>query len=151
MDTRARKQPVCNICTVRLVETAYRKAPWFRVVREPLRLGMRLMAILCRVNPDDYEVRTPSCCRCMRFNKIALKEKSALFRLLNKLFNPLFDAMIERILSPAELRDAEQFAQEAMQGLPDTESSEQNHSTPGMQQDVHPGPVEGLNGRHRCC
>ena len=124
MNSNIRKNLVCNVCTVRLVEAAYRKAPWFRLVREPLRLGMRLMAFLYRVNPDDYEVCTPICYRCMRFNKIALKEKSALFRVLNSLINPMFDAMIERILSPAELRDAEQFAQDAMQRLPDTESSE---------------------------
>jgi hypothetical protein len=124
MDTRMRKKPVCNICTVRLVETAYRKAPWFRLVREPLRLGMRLMALLYRVNPDDYKVRTPSCVGCMRFNKIALKEKSALFRFLNSAANPLFDAMLEKILSPAELRDAEQFAKDAMEGKPDTDCPE---------------------------
>lgn len=113
------KKPVCNVCTVRLVESAYRRAPWFRLLREPLRAGMRIMTLLYRVDPDEYEVRTPSCRRCMRFNKIALKEKSALFRLFNRLVNPVFDAMIERILSPQELLDARSFARSAMDGTAD--------------------------------
>jgi hypothetical protein len=76
---------------------------------------MRLMALLYRVNPYEYEVRTSSCYGCMRFYKITLKEKSGLFRFLNSLINPLFDAMIERLLTTAELRDAEQFAKDAME------------------------------------
>jgi len=111
-----RKTPVCNVCTVRLVENAYRKAPWFRVIREPLLLAMRFMAYLYRIDPDQYEVRTQSCHRCMRFNKIALKEKSALFRVLNHIINPAFDTLIERILTRQELLDAEHYAHSAMTG-----------------------------------
>jgi hypothetical protein len=59
---------------------------------------MRLMAFASRINPDEYEVRTPSCYGCMRFYKVALKEKSRLLRFLNGLVNPHFDALIERIL-----------------------------------------------------
>jgi hypothetical protein len=75
---------------------------------------MRLMAFACQITPDEYEVRTPSCYGCMRFNKLALKEKSAFFRTLNSLINPYFDAMIERILTVDEMLAAKAYAQAAM-------------------------------------
>ena len=97
-----KKNAVCNTCTIRLVRIAYARAPWFRLVREPLRLGMRGMAWFHRINPAEYEVRTQSCYGCMRFYKVALKEKSALFRRLNDRINPAFDALLERIVSAEE-------------------------------------------------
>ncbi len=116
MNTIVRKNAVCNTCTIRLVRIAYQRAPWFRLVREPLKWGMRFLALLYRVNPDEYAVRTPSCYRCMRFYKVALKEKSGLFRFLNGLVNPYFDSMIERILTPDEMLQAREYAQKAMSG-----------------------------------
>lgn len=116
MDSAARKNAVCNICTVRLVEMAYRRAPWFQLVREPLKVGMRLMAFAYRIDPDVYEVRSPDCYGCMRFYKVALKEKSGLFRRLNGLVNPHFDALIERILTEEEVQLAQAYARAAMSG-----------------------------------
>lgn len=111
-----RKKAICNICTIRLVEMVYQRAPWFRLVREPLKWNMRLMAFIYRVNPHEYEVRTPSCYGCMRFYKLALKEKSGLFRFLNALVNPHFDALMERILTSEEVHLAEAYASAAMSG-----------------------------------
>ncbi|MBI2906960.1 MAG: nitroreductase [Chloroflexi bacterium] len=111
-----KRSAVCNTCTLRLVRLAYQRAPWFRLVREPLRLGMRTMAFWHRIDPDDYEVRTPSCQRCMRFYKVALKERSATFRLLNALANPLFDALLERIVSAEAVQEAKAYARTAMAG-----------------------------------
>jgi hypothetical protein len=108
------KKAICNICTIRLVEMAYQRAPWFRMVREPLKMGMRLMAFAHRIDPDEYEVRTPSCYGCMRFYKVALKEKSGLFRRLNGLVNPHFDALIESILTQEEVQLAQAYARAAM-------------------------------------
>jgi hypothetical protein len=47
---------------------------------------------------SEYEVRTQSCFRCLRFYKVALKEKSSVFRYLNDRINPFFDVLIERIV-----------------------------------------------------
>jgi len=63
----ARKNAVCNTCTLNLVNIAYRRAPLFRVVREPLKLGMRFLSWAHRVDPAEYEVRAPHCYGCIRF------------------------------------------------------------------------------------
>ena len=73
--TQSQKNAVCNTCTLKLVALAYRRAPWFRLLREPLKLGMRFLASIYRVDPRDYQVRTPACYACIRFYKVALKEK----------------------------------------------------------------------------
>jgi hypothetical protein len=108
-----KKNAVCNTCTIRLVRIAYQRAPWFRLVREPLRLGMRGLAWFHRVDPAEYEVRTENCYGCVRFYKVALKEKSALFRWLNDRVNPRFDALLERIVTAEEVREAKAYAREA--------------------------------------
>ncbi|MBN2548836.1 MAG: hypothetical protein JXB15_06750 [Anaerolineales bacterium] len=124
MNPPARKNAVCNTCTIQLVNAAYRRAPWFRLVREPLKAGMRLMALLYRVDPGEYEVRTPSCYGCMRFYKVALKEKSGLFCWLNGLVNPHFDALIERILTEEEVQLAQAYARAAMSGELDSKDED---------------------------
>jgi len=111
-----KKSAVCNTCTLKLVSIAYRRAPWFRLFREPLRLGMRFLSWIHRVNPSEYEVRTPHCFGCIRFYKVALKEKSGLFRLMNDRFNPLFDALLERIVTEEEIKQAKTYAQAATTG-----------------------------------
>ncbi|HLF89481.1 MAG TPA: hypothetical protein VI451_11080 [Anaerolineales bacterium] len=80
----------------------YLRAPWFRLVRDPLKLGMYILAWAYRVDPAEYEVRTPACYGCLRFYKTALKEKSTLFRWLNDRVNPIFDALLEWIVTPEE-------------------------------------------------
>lgn len=108
-----KKNAVCNTCTIRLVRIAYQRAPWFRLAREPLRLGLRGLAWLHRIDPNEYEVRTESCYGCLRFYKVALKERSALFRWLNDRVNPAFDALLERIVTAEEVREAKAYAREA--------------------------------------
>lgn len=49
----------------------------------------------------------------MRFYKVALKEKSALFRWLNDRVNPRFDALLERMVTAEEVREAKAYAREA--------------------------------------
>ena len=114
MKEAMRKKAICNTCTVRLVETAYRRAPWFRVVREPLNWSMKAMAFLCRIDPRQYDVKTDSCRGCMRFYKLALKEESGVFRMLNAVVNPVFDRLIAKIVTPEEIRDAKDVAKKAM-------------------------------------
>ena len=114
--TNIKKSAVCNTCTLKLVSIAYRRAPWFRLFREPLKLGMRFLSWIHRVNPSEYEVRTPDCFGCIRFYKVALKEKSGMFRRMNDLFNPLYDALLERIVTEDEIRQAKTYARAASNG-----------------------------------
>src|SRR3990172_1394817 len=106
----AKKNALCNTCTLKLVSIAYRRAPWFRLLREPLKLGMRCLSWLHRVDPAEYEVRTPACFGCIRFYKVALKEKSGLFRRLHDRINPVFDAILERIVTAEEIKTAKTYA-----------------------------------------
>ncbi len=111
-----KKNALCNTCTLKLVSIAYRRAPWFRLFREPLRLGMRFLSWIYLVNPAEYEVRTPSCFGCTRFYKVALKEKSGLFRRMHDRCNPLFDALLERIVTEEEIKQAKTYARTATAG-----------------------------------
>lgn len=113
------KALVCRICTVKLVEAAYARAWWFRLVREPLRLGMLLLGRVYGADLAAYEVRSAACRGCPRLVKLELKEKSALFRLLNGLVNPYFDRLIERLLTEREILEAEDFAERAARGDPE--------------------------------
>jgi hypothetical protein len=108
------KNLVCKICTIKLVEAAYGHAWWFRLVREPLRLGMLAMGRLYGADSSSYEVRSPACRGCPRLVKLELKERSALFRLLNALVNPSFDRLIERLISARELAEAKDYAEKAV-------------------------------------
>ena len=108
--SKNKKNAVCGNCTLKLVNIAYRRAKWFRLVREPLKLGMRLLSRIHRVDINEYDVRTPECYNCIRFYKFALKEKSALFRWLHQGFNPIFDRLIERIVTAEEKQKAREYA-----------------------------------------
>jgi len=110
------KDLVCKICTIKLVEAAYARAWWFRLVRGPLRLAMLLLGKVYGADLNAYSVRSPACRGCPRLVKLELKEKSALFRLLNNLVNPYFDRLLERLLTEREMREAKDFAERAVRG-----------------------------------
>lgn len=110
------KNLVCKICTVRLVEAAYARSPWFRLLREPLRWSMLLLGRLYEADLEVYTVSSPSCRACPRLTKLELKEKSALFRLLNNSINPYFDRLIARLLTEREQAEARDFAERAVRG-----------------------------------
>jgi len=116
------KPAVCNTCTILLVRKAYARAPWFRLVREPLRLGMRLLGKLYRVNAADYAVRSEQCGGCVRFLKTALKEKSPVFRKLNDRMNPLFDRLMERVVTEEEIAESKRHAREMTASPPEEET-----------------------------
>lgn len=103
----------CNTCTVQLVRIAYQRAPWFRLVREPLKWGMISMGWLCRVDPRVYLVPTEGCIGCLRFVKTELKERSPLFRWLNTRINPVFDRIMESIVTREEVAEAKRYAADA--------------------------------------
>lgn len=77
---------------------------------------MRGLAWIYRIDPAEYEARTPACYGCLRFYKTALKDQSALFRRLNRLINPLFDALLEQLVTGDEIQQAKTYAQVATRG-----------------------------------
>jgi hypothetical protein len=46
-----KKNVVCNTCTLKLVAIAYKKKPSFRLFRQPLKIGMRALSWLYRIDP----------------------------------------------------------------------------------------------------
>lgn len=107
---------VCNTCTLRLVTIAYERRPTFRLLREPIRLVMRIFAMAYRIDPHEYDVRTPKCRGCVRFYKSALKERSPLFRRLNDAVNPFFDRQLEMVVTEEEVKMAKAYARRATVG-----------------------------------
>lgn len=108
---------LCNTCTLRLVNLCYQRAWWFRLIREPLLLGMRIMAWWHEIDPKNYTVRTPDCYGCIRFMKNVLKEKSFTFRLLNTCVDPIFNAIRNSLLTEQEIEEARSYAREATKEL----------------------------------
>jgi hypothetical protein len=115
-DASLKKNTACNTCTRRLVFIAYERAPWFRLIREPLKLTMHNWVGLRGVDPREYEVHSNGCYDCTRFYKNELKEQSGVFRLLNSLINPVFDIIMERIVSEKEINNAKAHARAATAG-----------------------------------
>jgi hypothetical protein len=103
----------CNTCTIQLVKLCCERAWWFYYLRLPLVAGMRLLALWHRIDPRNYTVRSEACYGCMRFMKTALKEESPAFRLLNSGINPVFDKMVERLVTEEEVLESKKYAREA--------------------------------------
>lgn len=125
MNSSEKKYAVCNHCTYKLVAIAYRRAPWFRLFREPLKLGMKYLAFIHRIDVKEYEVRTSGCYQCIRFYKTALFGKSASFRWLHNRFNPVFNKMIAKIVTEKERKAAKVYADAASAGEINREESEE--------------------------
>ncbi len=106
---------VCNSCTRRVIYTAYSRAPWLRLVREPLRWGMLMMGWWHHVDPASYQVPTPFCVGCLRWTKTGLKEHSATFRWLNGLVDPHFMRLVWRYVTMEDRTEAKRFATQATQ------------------------------------
>ncbi len=115
---------VCNHCTYKLVAIAYQRAPWFRLFREPLKLGMRLLAFVHRIDAKEYQVRTPGCYQCIRFYKTALFGKSISFRWLHNRINPVFNKLIAKIVTDEEKKEAKRYADSASEGKLSKEEAE---------------------------
>jgi hypothetical protein len=115
-NSKIKKNAACNTCTLKLAAIAYRKKPVFRLFREPLKMAMRVLSWFYRIDPDEYEVRTPSCRGCIRFYKLALKESSGMFRWFNNRINPFFDRILESIVTEEELKNAKDYGKNAVNG-----------------------------------
>jgi len=122
-NSKIKKNAVCNTCTLKLVVIAYRRRPVFRLFREPIKIAMRTLSWIYHINPDEYEVRTTACRGCIRFYKLALKEKSGIFRWFNNKINPLFDRMLESIVTEEEIKRAKDYGKNAVDGKVSVEES----------------------------
>jgi len=103
----------CRICTIHLERLCYARAWWFRPLRECFAIGIRLFAICYRIDPRDHEPRSPICLGCIRFRKNALKQRSAIFRGLDGMLNPVFNRVRDHLLTPAEMEAARTLARQA--------------------------------------
>jgi hypothetical protein len=115
--TTAPKPASCGTCTLQLVTIAYRRAPWFRLLREPLIAGMRYFALIHRVDVSGYKFPVSACNGCIRFYKAELLRRSATFRWLHKGLNPFVDYFLEgKIVTEKELSDSKAYARAATKG-----------------------------------
>jgi len=125
INSNIKKNAVCNTCTLKLVSIAYKRKPDFRFFREPLKIGMKIFSCLYCINPNEYLVKTPACHGCIRFYKVALKEKSSLFRWLNNKINPIFDRVIESIVTKEELSKSKGYGKLTISGKVSIEESDE--------------------------
>ncbi len=112
------KRPVCGMCTFKLTMIAYQRAPWFRLIREPLLLGIRLFAFFHNVEREveAFSFPTSACHKCIRFYKSVLFKKSFTFRLLHSRINPIFNYFLDRIVTEEERQQAHSYAGAACAG-----------------------------------
>ena len=103
----------CRICTIRLLELCYPRAWWFRPFRELFATGIRLFALFYPLPPEAYAARSPLCEGCLRFRKNAVRQGSPLFRWLDARLNPWFNRVRDKLLTPAEIDHAREFARRA--------------------------------------
>jgi hypothetical protein len=105
---------VCKNCVLFLIRRCYGKHCWFRLVREPLVWGMRIMAWWNGIDALRHAVTNPECHGCVRFMKTELEEKSPAFRLLNERIGPWFRTLRDSMLTQEELDEAKRYALETM-------------------------------------
>lgn len=113
--TRELSPVVCRNCALLLVRRCYGKHWWFRLVREPLVCGMRILARWNGIDARRHAVTNPECHGCVRFMKSELEEKSPAFRFLNEQIGPWFRTMRDSMLTQAELDEAKRHAREMME------------------------------------
>jgi hypothetical protein len=116
---------VCKNCALMLARIVYRRCRWFPLVREPLLLGMRILARWHGIDARRHGVRNPECRGCIRFMKAELEEKSPLFRFLNDRIGRSFTTLRDARVTQDELAEAKRFAREAME--PGDQASERGH------------------------
>lgn len=105
---------ICKNCALMLARLVCRRHWWFPLVREPLLLGMRMLAWRHGIDARRHEVGNPECRGCIRFMKAELEEKSPAFRFLNDRIGKKFSNLRDTRLSQAERDEAQQFARKAM-------------------------------------
>jgi len=115
------------MCTFKCVTIAYKRAPWLRLVREPMILGMRYFAAVHDVHGEvrDFPFPTAACRNCIRFYKTVLFRHSKSFRWLHGRANPIFNYFMDRIVTKEERKQAHEYAMTASAGtLTDKQTGE---------------------------
>jgi hypothetical protein len=100
----------CQNCTLMLMKRCYGQHWWFRFIREPLLLGMRILALWHHIDATRYVVRNPTCHGCIRFIKAELEDKSPLFCWLNRWIAPQFKMLSGSMLTEVDRQAAKQQA-----------------------------------------
>lgn len=119
MDTQTRNsgsRPTCRGCALMLAMKCYEIHWWFRLVREPLVLGMRFLAMVNRIDVNGVAFRGGRCKGCIRFLKSELSQKSRTFNLLNSFIGPRFSRLRNGMLPPEILVEAKAYAAKAESG-----------------------------------
>ncbi|MDF2875186.1 MAG: hypothetical protein K0R22_1869 [Sporomusa sp.] len=104
---------VCKNCAYLLARWCYQRYWWFRLVREPLLLGMRLLAWWHGIDARNHVVSNSECKGCIRFMKNELEEKSAAFRFLNNSIGKRVSRLRDSMLTQQDLDEAKRYAREA--------------------------------------
>ncbi len=104
----------CTNCALLLIRRCYAKHWCFRLVREPMVWGMRILARWHGIDARSHAVRNQECHGCVRFMKAELEEKSSAFCFLNKFIGPWFRTFRDSMLTQAELDEAKRHAREMM-------------------------------------
>lgn len=105
---------VCKNCALMLARLVYRRHWWFPLLREPLIMGMRILAWRHCIDARRHKVRDPACSGCIRFMKAELEKKSPTFCFLNNLIGDHFSKLRNTLLTQEELDVAKRIAKEAM-------------------------------------
>lgn len=114
MLTQELSRIVCRNCAFRLARRCYERHWWFRLIREPLLLGMRILAWWHKIDVRKHVVLNPECHGCIRFMKAELENKSFTFRFLNDQIGNKFSKLRDSMLTKQELDEAKRYAREAM-------------------------------------
>lgn len=122
MEKETKLQGTCRNCNMMLMQKCYGRKWWFRLVREPLLLGMRILALWHRIDAKAYDAPNPQCKGCIRFMRNGLEEKSPLFNRLNRIIGPRFKKMTGEIVTADERAEAQRLAKERM-GAPSSSDS----------------------------
>jgi hypothetical protein len=106
----------CKMCALRLARIVSLRHWWFFLAREPLVLGMRLLAWCNGIDRSQHVAPNPECNGCVRFMKNELETKSPTFRFLNGILGEPFSRLRNARLPAEEVSEAKRYAANAMEG-----------------------------------
>lgn len=115
MTTTQKLSPVvCKNCASLMAKWCYERHWWFRLIREPLIAGMRILAWWNGIDARTHGVRNAECYACIRFMRAELDEKSPTFRFLYKTIGERVSDLRNSLLTKEELEEAKRHAKEMM-------------------------------------
>jgi len=104
----------CKMCALRLARIVGQRHWWFFLVREPLLLGMRLLAWCHGIDRRLHVAPNPECNGCIRFMKNELEAESPTFRFLNGIIGDRFSRLRNARLAAEEISEAKRHAAQAL-------------------------------------